>query len=190
MCNLEYRVSHDGSRVRCSLDSCWRDVSQSTELSGTNRSVTSVDIDPDALGVARQNIESVEMEDEITLLHAKISNNLADLSTSEGDAVALFDYTKLEQEIDTVVMNPPFGSWVKGIDMVFLEVAAQASRRCSHCSTSAISLLIFPLLDCRECYLFIAQDVDSRVYTQEGACTGFPRQSDRRDEVCAHLSPI
>jgi predicted RNA methylase len=96
-------------------------------------SVTSIDIDPDALSIARDNIASVEMEDEITIINAQISNEpLPTLvhppasSMGESDsAVPIFDYTKLEIEIDTVLMNPPFGSWVKGIDMVFLEVASK-----------------------------------------------------------------
>lgn len=102
------------------------------------RSVTSIDVDPDALIIATQNIAMVEMEDEITLIHARISN---DPPTSPQETtldifdpvakrdIAIFDRRRLEQQIDTVVMNPPFGSWTKGIDMVFLELATQVRAR-------------------------------------------------------------
>lgn len=100
-------------------------------------------MDPDALAIARENIASQEMEDEITFLHRQIA---ASAETATSKEVPLFspDAPELKEEIeeedeegekttrrrkvDTVVMNPPFGSWNKGIDMVFLEVACKVSR--------------------------------------------------------------
>ncbi|KAK4698714.1 rRNA N6-adenosine-methyltransferase METTL5, partial [Phenoliferia sp. Uapishka_3] len=42
--------------------------------------------------------------------------------------VPVFDPKSLGREFDTVVMNPPFGTWNQGIDMVFLEVACQIAE--------------------------------------------------------------
>lgn len=85
----------------------------------------SVDIDPDALVIARENIASVEMEEEIQLVHAKISTGA---STTQEGGIAMLSPSSLERKFDTVIMNPPFGSWTKGIDMVFLETACQVRR--------------------------------------------------------------
>lgn len=102
------------------------------------RSVLSVDVDPDALAIARENIASMEMEDEIELLQAQIgslappassgakaSASSVDASSSSAPPIPAFDPASLGREFDTVVMNPPFGTWNQGIDMVFLEVACQ-----------------------------------------------------------------
>lgn len=85
----------------------------------------SVDMDPDALAIARENIAQVEMEDEIQLVHAQISSG-APVEKREGE-VEMFCPGSLVRKFDTVIMNPPFGSWTKGIDMVFLETACQVS---------------------------------------------------------------
>ncbi|GAA5983290.1 hypothetical protein JCM11641_002251 [Rhodosporidiobolus odoratus] len=89
-------------------------------------SVVSVDVDPDALELARENVESVEMEEHISFVHAEIAS--AGSKPLKED-IPVFDPTSmLEQKVDTVVMNPPFGSWTKGIDMVFLEVACKLAE--------------------------------------------------------------
>lgn len=78
--------------------------------------------------MARQNIELLEMEDEITLLNAQISAEVADDSaapTADNPVPPTFSASRLKRAIDTVVMNPPFGTWNKGIDMVFLEQACK-----------------------------------------------------------------
>lgn len=104
-------------------------------------------MDVDALEIARENIASVEMEDEITLVHAQLPSRDAGDSPAVlmDDSIAIFDPTTLDRKIDTVIMNPPFGTWNKvclcswilvrflilrlqGIDMVFLEVATQVFR--------------------------------------------------------------
>lgn len=100
-----------------------------------------MDVDPDALAVAKENLESLEMEDEVTLLNARIGTS-ADASTSvssgsqgatndsaQSDSLPLFSADKLSRKIDTCVTNPPFGTWNKGIDMVFLEEACKVCAR-------------------------------------------------------------
>ncbi|KAL8286195.1 hypothetical protein RQP46_004683 [Phenoliferia psychrophenolica] len=111
-------------------------------------SVLSVDVDSAALAIARENIASVEMEDEIELVHARIGTlkeptaravkdaalAAAAAAEEEGEKeeeedVPVFDPKALGgREFDTVVMNPPFGTWNQGIDMVFLEVACQVAE--------------------------------------------------------------
>lgn len=103
----------------------------------TRSSVLSVDIDPDALAIARQNIESLEMEDEIELVHARIEPSPTSTTPTgkpapsypDTEAIPVFnpavDFP--DRKFQTVVMNPPFGSWRSGIDMVFLELACQVS---------------------------------------------------------------
>ncbi len=73
--------------------------------------VLSVDVDKDALEVLESNKRAV-FEDEEDL-HSKlevICENVVDL--------------KLDRQFDVVVMNPPFGTRVKGADMAFLKSAA------------------------------------------------------------------
>ncbi|BGP21845.1 hypothetical protein JCM10295v2_000720 [Rhodotorula toruloides] len=81
-------------------------------------SVTSVDIDPDAVAIARGNVSSVEMEDHIEFIQAEIAP-AGSKPTSEDDRV--FDPKAFAK-------SPPFGSWKKGIDMVFLEIACQLAK--------------------------------------------------------------
>ncbi|BGP12928.1 hypothetical protein JCM10213_004347 [Rhodosporidiobolus nylandii] len=99
-------------------------LSIASVMMGAN-SVVSVDVDPDALELAKQNVESVEMEEHITFVHAEIAP--AGAAPSSED-IPVFDPKTLDHPIDTVVMNPPFGSWKKGIDMVFLELACQIAQ--------------------------------------------------------------
>ncbi|GAA5943856.1 METTL5 family protein [Sporobolomyces koalae] len=89
-------------------------------------SVTSVDMDPDALAIARENVESVEMEEHIEFVHAEIGTK-GSKPTLEG--VPIFDpESVLKERPDTVVMNPPFGTWNKGIDAVFLEIGCKVAK--------------------------------------------------------------
>ncbi|KAI5481059.1 methyltransferase like 5 [Pseudohyphozyma bogoriensis] len=97
-------------------------------------SVLSVDADPDALAIAKENIASLEMEENIDLINAVIPNPGAELKTASASTeataaltagVPIFDYENLDRTFDTVVMNPPFGTWNAGIDMVFLEIACK-----------------------------------------------------------------
>ncbi|GAA6011783.1 hypothetical protein JCM8202_004149 [Rhodotorula sphaerocarpa] len=88
-------------------------------------SVTSVDFDADALAIARENVASLEMEDHIEFTHAEIATSG---STPSDENIPIFGAERAGRKFDTVVMNPPFGSWTKGIDMVFLELACQLAE--------------------------------------------------------------
>ncbi|GAA6035378.1 hypothetical protein JCM8097_008844 [Rhodosporidiobolus ruineniae] len=106
-------------------------LSIASVMMGAN-SVVSVDLDPDALEIARANVESVEMDEHISFVHAEIAPAGSPPSV---EGVPVFDpKAMVDHPIDTVVMNPPFGSWKKGIDMVFLELA------CSIAQTAVYSL--------------------------------------------------
>jgi putative methylase len=98
-------------------------------------------VDPDALAIAKENIESLEMEEEITLLNARIGHSIdvpsegksheksVTRDSADSGSLALFSPDELTRRIDTCVTNPPFGTWNKGIDMVFLEEACKVSRQ-------------------------------------------------------------
>jgi putative methylase len=72
------------------------------------RSVTSVDVDPDALALAKENVESVEMEEHIQFIHAQIGSTKVAEDQVGGD-VSVFDPSSLieneEERPDTVVMK-------------------------------------------------------------------------------------
>ncbi|GAA5892548.1 hypothetical protein JCM6882_005644 [Rhodosporidiobolus microsporus] len=89
-------------------------------------SVVSVDVDPDALAIAKENVASVEMEEHISFIHAEIAP--VGTQPASEDIPVFNPATMLDHKVDTVVMNPPFGSWKKGIDMVFLEIACQVAE--------------------------------------------------------------
>eukprot|EP00033_Pygsuia_biforma_P006886 GCRY01007786.1.p1 GENE.GCRY01007786.1~~GCRY01007786.1.p1 ORF type:complete len:214 (+),score=51.07 GCRY01007786.1:197-838(+) len=69
-----------------------------------------VDIDEEALELARENIEELfdEGECSINLIHGALSSESSVLRPDSADIV---------------VMNPPFGTKTEGIDMVFLKAA-------------------------------------------------------------------
>lgn len=70
--------------------------------------VLGVDIDDDALNICKTNVEEFEI-DNIDLVQQ-------DITTASGDVSRL--------KVDTVVMNPPFGTkHNQGIDMAFLKTA-------------------------------------------------------------------
>lgn len=103
---------------------------QLTYLPNQTSSVLSVDADEAALSIARENIASLEMEEEIKLIHARIGvvGSLGNSTTKvEEEAIPVFVGLGLDRTFDTVVMNPPFGTWNQGIDMVFLEAACKVS---------------------------------------------------------------
>jgi len=74
-----------------------------------------VDIDSDALEIARSNSEEMEVEDRMDFILADVNNFNFHSNFKEGFATG----------IDTIVMNPPFGTKNKGIDVVFLQKATQ-----------------------------------------------------------------
>jgi len=69
--------------------------------------VIGVDIDPNALSKAQHNCE--ELEEQIEFL------------------IADMEMFNIKHPFDIVVMNPPFGTRNKGLDMLFLEKALQMS---------------------------------------------------------------
>ncbi|XP_045209498.2 rRNA N6-adenosine-methyltransferase METTL5-like [Mercenaria mercenaria] len=86
------------------------------------KKVTAIDIDEDALAICQQNIEEFEMEN---------------IEAEQHDVAALGSEVteRLKGNIDTVIMNPPFGTKHNaGIDMIFLKTALDLS------STSVYSL--------------------------------------------------
>jgi rRNA N6-adenosine-methyltransferase METTL5 len=74
--------------------------------------VVAVDVDSSALDVATDNAEKYDVSEQIDFVAADIVHLLP------GGSV-----TRPLQVVDTVIMNPPFGTKRKGIDMVFLQVA-------------------------------------------------------------------
>lgn len=77
--------------------------------------VVGVDVDPSALEIAALNIVECELTNSIDLIHS----NVAQLGL---------------KKFDTVVTNPPFGTRVKGADMLFLKTAID------HATTAVYSL--------------------------------------------------
>lgn len=76
-------------------------------------SVTAVDIDPQALDTAQQNIEDFDID----------NIDLVNVDVKDVDRV-------LRGKFDVVIMNPPFGTkHNKGLDMLFLEQALRLASR-------------------------------------------------------------
>jgi putative methylase len=74
-------------------------------------SLVGIDVDPDSVRIAWQNIEDVDRS---------LGTDLASISEIiERDVAGYVG----EDEHDTVLMNPPFGSQKKGADRPFLDVA-------------------------------------------------------------------
>ena len=83
-------------------------------MMGASR-VFGVDADMDALAIAQANIEECEVDDTMELLLCDVSS-LPIRCTGAA-------------QIDTVIMNPPFGTRNKGIDSLFLEKAISLRPR-------------------------------------------------------------
>lgn len=73
------------------------------------KEVVSFDLDKDALEIADRNAKEFQCADEIKFTNCDIAE------------------VKLEEKVDTVIMNPPFGTKKEGIDMVFLQKALEVS---------------------------------------------------------------
>jgi len=78
--------------------------------------VLAIDIDPSALQLAALNAQNMEVDQSIDFLQADLTQGQF---WSEGPSPRRFD---------TVVMNPPFGTKRRGVDMAFLQIAVQLSR--------------------------------------------------------------
>lgn len=75
--------------------------------------VVGFDIDPDALSIYRRNIDDLELDNTDCILCD----------------VPRFLPSGFSKKFDTVIMNPPFGTSTKGVDMDFLKVALDLSKR-------------------------------------------------------------
>jgi len=77
-----------------------------------------VEVDTDALEIARSNSEEVEVDERMDFILADVNNFNFRPNLQKGEK-------NFVSGIDTIVMNPPFGTKNKGIDMVFLQTATQ-----------------------------------------------------------------
>lgn len=77
------------------------------------KEVNSYDIDPVSIEAAKRNLDKLDFEEEPNIIFHEC------------------DVTKIEvpedKKFDTVIMNPPFGTRNKGIDMEFLQIASKIS---------------------------------------------------------------
>ncbi|MHA1585362.1 MAG: METTL5 family protein [Promethearchaeota archaeon] len=83
--------------------------------------VISVDIDPDALKILRENLQNLDIEDRVDIWEK-------DLRTADINKEIRTFYTEKFQNLHPnskiiVVSNPPFGVKQKGADLVFLQQA-------------------------------------------------------------------
>lgn len=90
-------------------------LSIATALLGAHY-VLGVDVDQSALSTAIENASDMDVEDVVEYCNADIASSTFG---SEGAS---------KRSFDTVVMNPPFGTKRKGIDIAFLQKAFQISR--------------------------------------------------------------
>ena len=87
--------------------------------------VLGVDVDTDAIEVCRKNLEEIFVEEDDdtsdgSLKHFKCSGNY-DLLVADITDSCLF--SRFSKSFNTVIMNPPFGTRVSGVDMCFLDLA-------------------------------------------------------------------
>lgn len=77
--------------------------------------VLGIDVDADALETFKENMEAFEMEDNVQMVLA----NVTDEDSLE----------QMHKKFDTVIMNPPFGTkHNKGIDMLFVKQGLKLAR--------------------------------------------------------------
>ena len=90
--------------------------------------VLGVDVDEDAIEVCRGNLEEIFVEEDddsedtsnTSIKHWKSSGNY-DLLVADITNSSLF--SRFSKSFNTVIMNPPFGTRVSGVDMSFLDLA-------------------------------------------------------------------
>ena len=102
--------------------------------------VTGVDIDDDALRICSENIDGIiEDVDEDLVPHFTYRLDLIQSDVFQFERMlklrakklALQKGTTEEEEyriFDTVLLNPPFGTRIKGTDMMFLKVASELTK--------------------------------------------------------------
>lgn len=96
-------------------------------------SVVGVDIDQSALEIASKNVADMEVSGAVDLVRADVSTLWRPLSRDvEASSNARLSDCRssggVAGMVDTVVMNPPFGTKRKGIDICFLQIAVQHAR--------------------------------------------------------------
>ncbi|CAO3563153.1 unnamed protein product [Mortierella alpina] len=77
------------------------------------------DIDPDAIAIAQENCEEFEIDMDFIL--TDLSATPAPATTEAESSNSRGPYEMMKGKLDTILMNPPFGTKLKGIDMVFLK---------------------------------------------------------------------
>ena len=81
------------------------------------KEIVSIDIDSDALELARSNIEHYELEEQIKVIEADLMQLIL------GPEPQYNDY------FDTILMNPPFGTKNnEGVDMKLLQCCVKALK--------------------------------------------------------------
>src|SRR5690606_24141684 len=82
--------------------------------------VTGVEVDSNALRICLENLETTEMLDFVELVHMDVFQY--------GLQMKRHLKKTGEKFFDTVVMNPPFGTKKKGLDMKFLRTAVEMAN--------------------------------------------------------------
>mmetsp|Transcript_6992 Transcript_6992/g.9663 ORF Transcript_6992/g.9663 Transcript_6992/m.9663 type:complete len:228 (-) Transcript_6992:86-769(-) len=90
-----------------------------------------IDVDPSVIAVAQKNCEDLEVDmdfllTDVTKLQLHTLRNFANNNDTQNNSTS-DDST--DKYVDTVIMNPPFGTKKrKGVDMVFLKKAIDMAR--------------------------------------------------------------
>lgn len=111
--------------------------------------VIAFDIDPAALAIAQQNCVEFEVEN-IDFVLADIEKLQLKWNTTTSTKPTNSKNTK-NKPFDVVVMNPPFGTKNKGIDMIFLQKAIEVCNEMplltTHYTTRTTCTLHAPMYD-------------------------------------------
>lgn len=101
------------------------------------KSVTAFEIDESAIEIAKENLENLEFEDVVKIVHCDLSKlpDVVTMSSSdngeeeEGSTSPSPPPPPPPKRFETIIMNPPFGTRTKGIDMLFLRKAIFSCSR-------------------------------------------------------------
>lgn len=123
--------------------------------------VTGVDIDDDALRICQGNIEAIiENVDDDLVPHFTYRLDLIQSDAFQFERMMKLRAKQIVQKrngnpseesseyrlFDTVLLNPPFGTRIKGADMMFLKVASELTRNAVYSlhktSTRDVSILL------------------------------------------------
>jgi len=139
------------------------------------------DIDPDAIAIAQENCEEFEIEMDFIL--TDLSATPAPATTDGEPANARGPYEMMKGKLDTILMNPPFGTKLKGIDMVFLKKGIDVRKHRHFLEGCGPFLKIYAVYveltfffccpsACQPCCLLITQDLYAGSYFEEGQRMG------------------